>query len=179
MNAVRGSMATKASALAPANAKQPDETHILKLDGNLAYRLSLLNALVGKATSRVYGEEGLNTNQWKILSVLNSHEPLPAQSIAQLVTLDKAAISRTVQQLLKQGFVQRHLSPAGGATIEISMSVAGRCLYTSIAQRTAALQAVILQDIKEPERRALFKTLVCVEKRVRLVLKDRADSEES
>src|ERR1700728_704936 len=78
---------------------------ILRLDDNLAYRLSLVSSFMSKAVARVYSEAGISPAQWKILSILHDYQPIAAQSIALKTTLDKAAISRTVQQLLKQGLI--------------------------------------------------------------------------
>src|SRR3546814_6312609 len=62
-------------------------------------RLSMLNFLMVKATARIYTSKNLNAHQWKVLSVLYAHPPMPASDILKWVTLDKAAISRAVQQL--------------------------------------------------------------------------------
>jgi DNA-binding MarR family transcriptional regulator len=136
---------------------------ILDLDDNLAYRLSLLSFLVNKATSRIYNSAGLGTNHWKVLSVLNSYEPMTAQSIARWVTLDKVAISRTVRQLLELKLVDRKLHSMNGRLIEIKMTARGRRMYNAIAQQTATHQATLLQDVTVSDRRALFQTLRQIE----------------
>src|ERR1700683_4274896 len=105
----------------------------LRLDDNLAYRLSLVNSFMSKAVARVYSDAGISPAQWKILSILHDYQPIAAQSIALKTTLDKAAISRTVQQLLKQGLIVRDLASAHAVSIEIRMSPAGHRLYTSLA----------------------------------------------
>jgi DNA-binding MarR family transcriptional regulator len=147
--------------------RETAEPSLLKLEGNLAYRLSILNFLVGKATARIYGEADLTTNQWKILSILHGYAPMPALAIAKRVTLDKAAISRTVQQLLRLGLVQRNLRSSETSVIEISMTAAGRRLYARIGRRTAALQAELLKEIGESERRLLFGVFDRIEAEVR------------
>ena len=139
------------------------------LENNLAYRLSLLSFLVNTATSRIYNSAGLSTNQWKILSVLNAHEPMSAQAIERWVTLDKAAISRTVQQLLKLKLVHRRLHSTNARMIDIKMTARGRRMYDAIAQQTAAHQATLLQDVSGSDCRALFRGLKQIEEALRSV----------
>jgi DNA-binding MarR family transcriptional regulator len=140
---------------------------ILKLDENLAYRLSLLSFLVNKTTAKVYNGLGLSTHEWKIMSVLNAHAPMAGQAITQWVTLDKAAISRAIRLLLRKKLVQRKLTGFDARTIQISMTARGRSMYGAVARQTAALQSELLQDVSAEDLRTLFKVLRHVETRVR------------
>ena len=156
-------------AIPRAGAPAPDkaEPGLLRLEDNLAYRLSLLSFLVNKAAGQIYNGAGLSTHQWKILSVLNQHQPTSAQAMAQWVTLDKAAISRAVQQLLKMGLVRRKLHEVDARTIEISMTPRGQRTYNAIARRTAAFQAELLADIPDSEIRSVFSVLRRIEPKLR------------
>ena len=140
---------------------------ILRLDDNLAYRLSMVSSLMSKSVARVYSDAGLSPAQWKILNILHDHQPMTAQAIAQRTTLDKAAISRTVQQLLKQGLILRGLASAHTVSIEIRLSAAGHRLYTSLAVDAAKLQARVLDGIDEKSRAVLFEALSKVEQAAR------------
>jgi DNA-binding MarR family transcriptional regulator len=136
---------------------------ILRLENNLAYRLSRVGFLVNKAAGRIYNGAGLSTHQWKILSVLNDHQPMSAQAIAPWVSLDKAAISRAVQQLLKKGLVQRKLHAVDARSVEIRMTPRGQRQYAAVARRTAKLQADLLRDVPGSQIRALFAVLRQIE----------------
>jgi DNA-binding MarR family transcriptional regulator len=92
---------------------------------------------------------------------------MTAQTIAHWVSLDKAAISRAVQQLLKRGLVQRRLHSVDARTVEISMTARGLRVYAAIAHRTAALQAELLRDIAAEDREALFGVLRRIEATLR------------
>jgi DNA-binding MarR family transcriptional regulator len=166
-------MAARHAAAAPAaprlavNAGRTAKPDMLKLDANLAYRLSLLGFIVNKSTAKVYNGFGLSTHEWKIMSVLNAHAPMTGQAITQWVTLDKAAISRAIQLLLKKKLVQRKLTGFDARTVQIEMTARGRNRYGTIARHTAALQAELVQDVSEDDLRTLFKVLRQVEGRVR------------
>jgi len=140
---------------------------MLKLESNMAYRLSLLNFLVNKATARIYGAGGLSTHQWKVMSVLNTYEPMTALDIAQWVTLDKAAISRAIQLLLRQGLVERSLRANDARMVDVRMTREGRRVCADVGGKLAALQAALLQDVTEEQERTLFEVLKRVESKVR------------
>jgi DNA-binding MarR family transcriptional regulator len=145
------------------------ETHIsspLRLEDNLAYRLSLLSFRVNKTVAKVYNGHGLSTHEWKVMSVLHTHGPMTAQAILQWVTLDKAAISRAIQLLHKKDFIQRKLTGFDARTVQVSMTSRGRATYGAIARETAALQADILQDVNRADLRAFFNVLKLVEGRL-------------
>jgi DNA-binding MarR family transcriptional regulator len=140
---------------------------MLKLGDNLAYRLSFVSFLLNKATGRIFGAHGFSTHEWRVMSVLHTYAPMPAQAIAQWVSLDKAAISRAVQMLLKRGIVQRKLHSIDARTVEISITTRGSRLYAMAAQRTAALQAELLAGVPDAERDVLFDMLSQIEEKLR------------
>jgi DNA-binding MarR family transcriptional regulator len=152
---------------APGGSPVPDGPPALDLESNLAYRISMLNFLLGKATARVYGEEGLSSHQWKVLSVLNAYAPMPARAIEKWVTLDKAAISRTVRELLNRGLVERKLNSVDARTIEISLSQPGQALYSRVATQLAALQSHLFENVTKTEQRSIFSALDKVETKLR------------
>src|SRR5262245_14644935 len=145
-----------------AGASSAAASQMLKLESNMAYRLSLLNFLVNKATARIYGAAGLSTHQWKVMSVLNAYEPMTALDIAQWVTLDKAAISRAIQLLLQQGLVERSLHATDARMVNVKMTREGRRVYADVGRKLATLQAKLLEDVTEEQERALFDVLKSV-----------------
>lgn len=129
------------------------------LRDNLSYRLSIVGFLLGRRTSQLYAAHGLTVHQWKVLSVLYHHAPMPAVEIERWVTLDKAAISRAVAQLLRAGLVERQLRAADGRTADILLTDAGRGLSERISAATAALQDSLMQALPPGEQRRFFEAL--------------------
>jgi DNA-binding MarR family transcriptional regulator len=158
---------TAAATAAERSAAGGAKTEMLKQDAKLAYRLSLLSFIVNKSTAKVYNGFGLSMHEWKVMSVLNAHAPMTGQAITQWVTLDKAAISRAIQLLLRKKLVQRKLTGFDARTVQINMTARGRSIYGTIARHTAALQADLVHDVSEADLRTLFKVLRQVEGRVR------------
>src|SRR3954462_14938155 len=109
------------------------------LDTNLSYRISILHSLLGKLTTRIYASRGLTSHQWKVLSILYNWPPMPAVRITNLVTLDKAAISRGIAGLLNKKHAHRYLDDASGM-IFVALTDLGRSTYRAMALEMAHLQ---------------------------------------
>lgn len=129
------------------------------LRDNLSYRLSIVGFLLGRRTSQLYAAHGLTVQQWKVLSVLYHHAPMPAVEIERWVTLDKAAISRAVAQLLRAGLVERRLRAGDGRTADILLTTAGQAVSDRITTATAALQDSLMQALPPGEQRRFFEAL--------------------
>jgi hypothetical protein len=79
-------------------------------------------------------------HQWKVMSVLYGVATMPAFEVAKYVTLDKAAISRAVRQLLELGFAERALRQSDARRIDVSLTRKGRACYARMAAQIARLQ---------------------------------------
>jgi DNA-binding MarR family transcriptional regulator len=108
-----------------------------KVGINISARLGLLaGSLVTTATS-TYGRLGLGSIGAKVLLALEC-EPIKAVKVCQLVGVDRAAVSRTVQVLTAEGLVSR---------------TEGRGAYLSLTQRGAELCRGIKAVTYEREER--------------------------
>jgi DNA-binding MarR family transcriptional regulator len=122
---------------------------------NLSYRLSIIHALLGRRTAFIYTSRQLTSHQWKVLSVLYSWPPMPAARITELVTLDKAAISRAVTDLIKRGLADRKLLPESGV-INVVLTPAGGDMYRAMMREMHDVQKEIFGGLKDRERTVLF-----------------------
>jgi len=139
----------------------------LPLHANLSYRLSIIGFLLGRQTSQLYARHSLGVQEWKVLSVVFHHGPLPAVEIEGWVTLDKSAISRAVAQLLQAGLVKRRPRADDARAADILLTPAGRRLSRRITDKTEALQTRLLEAIPTADRQRLFDTLDALEAALR------------
>ena len=129
---------------------------------NFSYRISVIHALLGRHTTGIYASRQLTSHQWKVLSVLFSWPPMPAARITELVTLDKAAISRAVAGLIKRGLADRKLRPASGV-IHVVLTAAGAGTYRAMLREMHKLQKELFKNLKKPDRTMLFDILDKIE----------------
>lgn len=136
------------------------------LDTNLSYRVSILNSLLGKLTTEIYASRRLTSHQWKVLSILYNWPPMPAVRITNMVTLDKAAISRGVSGLLDLKLARRYLDNESGM-IFIALTELGRAMYRSMASEMADLQRKVFDKVRDAEQNSFFMTLDKIEHALR------------
>jgi DNA-binding MarR family transcriptional regulator len=144
----------------------PDAPVQSTLDTNLSYRISILHSLLGKLTTRIYAARGLTSHQWKVLSILYNWPPMPAVRITNLVTLDKAAISRGVSGLLRLKLARRYLDNASGM-IFIALTDAGRATYRAMAAEMSHLQRELFVNVPDSKQKLFFETVRDIEHRLR------------
>jgi DNA-binding MarR family transcriptional regulator len=162
-------MNTAPKTKARAKVSKPKGAGILKLEDNLSYRLSILNFLMSRVANRIYGAEGLTSQQWRVLSILYYSGPLSASDITKWVALDKAAISRAVSQLMKLGLAERALrgQAEDARIVDVTASKEGCRLYVKMARQMAAFQADLLADFDEEQVRTLFALIDQLETKLR------------
>lgn len=139
---------------------------VLKLEENLAYRVSMLAFALGKAVAQIYTQEGLTAHQWKVMSVLCHYAPLRASQIENFVTLDKSAISRNLQALVAAGCVRRMPDPDHGKAAHVEPTPLGRRMHARIAHETMALQRTLLEPFTADEVNGLFRAIGILETRL-------------
>jgi DNA-binding MarR family transcriptional regulator len=87
---------------------------------------------------------------------------MPAARITELVTLDKAAISRAVAGLIKRGLADRKLRPASGV-IHVVLTAAGAETYRAMLREMQKLQHQLFKNVQKPDRAMLFDILDKIE----------------
>jgi DNA-binding MarR family transcriptional regulator len=137
------------------------------LGTNLSYRISILHSLLGKLTTGIYASRGLTSHQWKVLSILYYWPPMPAVRIINLVTLDKAAISRGVAGLLNLKLAHRYLDNDSGM-IFIALTDLGRTTYRSMAAEMAHLQRDVFANLGVSKQKLFFSILDEIEHALRV-----------
>lgn len=122
-----------------------------------------------------YAAYGLTTHQWKVLSVLHQHAPMPASSIRPWVTFDKSAISRAVRQLEALRLITRRLA---GHKIDLVLTKKGRQLADDVALRIAAIQEQVMRGVPKPQAELFMSTVELLERELKAVVGSGAAQEE-
>ena len=133
---------------------------------NLSYRISIIHSLLGRRTTRIYASRRLTSHQWKVLSVLYTWPPMHAARIVELVTLDKASISRAVTGLIKRGLATRKSRPASAA-VSVVLTPAGTKMYRAMEQELDEIQREAFRTLKEREQTSFFDIIDEIEAALR------------
>lgn len=133
---------------------------------NLSYRISIIHSLLGRRTTEIYASRRLTSHQWKVLSVLYTWPPTHAARIVELVTLDKASISRAIAGLIKRGLATRKTEPASGA-ISVVPTPAGTRMYRAMEQELDEIQREAFRTLTQREQTAFFDIIDQIEAALR------------
>ena len=132
----------------------------LDLEHFLPYRLSVLSNTVSAALAGAYARRfGLTIPQWRVVAVLARTPGLSAAGVAERTAMDKVAVSRAVNGLVRAGRLRRGLASADRRRSVLTLSARGRHVYERIIPLALAYERRLLAELS-PEERSQFDALL-------------------
>lgn len=132
----------------------------LTLEQRITYRFAIISKrLTGSLAAMHKSKYGLNVNGWKVMTVVGRFGPLAAFEVAKFVSLDPDKVTRTVDQLVKQGYILRRQDKVDRRRISLSLSARGRKVHDEIEQVRCALEIEFLSVLDRSELSGLYATL--------------------
>ena len=132
----------------------------LELERFLPYQLSVLANTISQAIAREYAERfGLAVTEWRVLAVLGRYAGLSAVEVAERTAMDKVAVSRAVNSLLKAGRLKRGLHADDRRRSVLALSAKGRKVYDEVAPMALRYERELLAVLSAEERGWLERIL--------------------
>ena len=132
----------------------------LKLNGFLPYQLSVLSNRISGLIAHAYDVRfGLKIPEWRVIAVLGEAPGLTASALAQRTAMDKVAVTRAVQRLVKKGQVRRSASQSDGRVTHLSLTAKGRRVYAEVAPVALGYEASITEVLTAEERQVLERVV--------------------
>jgi DNA-binding MarR family transcriptional regulator len=132
----------------------------LKLDAFLPFRLSVASNLVSDVIADSYKSLfGLKIPEWRALALIGETDGITQLEVASRSRLDKVTVSRATIALSARGLVARKQHPSDGRSQLLTLTPAGRDLYSKIVPEALALERQIFAGIAESELQNFIKTL--------------------
>lgn len=94
---------------------------------------------------------GVNLVRWRVLFMLHTVGESTQKELVELTGLDGWSITRAVQPLEAEGYLERRLDPTDNRLTLVRLSPKGRAFYTKLKRRGDAFLAHALEGIKEEE----------------------------
>jgi DNA-binding MarR family transcriptional regulator len=133
---------------------------VLRLEGFLPYRLSVLANRVSAAIAQDYAERfDMTAPEWRTMAALGEHPGLSAAEVAIFTEQDKVAVSRAVARLIEAGRLTRSTAPEDRRRSVLRLSAAGQRIYRQIVPVARAHEANLVAALSPEERRQLDKLL--------------------
>ena len=142
----------------------------LHLDKFVPYRLSVLSNTVSMSLARAYAREfNLSIPEWRVIAVLARYPDLSAVEVAERTAMDKVAVSRAVQSLLRSKRLARSYDREDRRRSVLRLSTSGRSVYTRIAPLALQYEHKLLVSLTASERRSLDRLMATLLKRAQLM----------
>ena len=139
----------------------------LQLQHFLPYRLSVLSNNVSSLLASLYTEKfGISIPEWRTVAVLGEEPGLTSTQIAMRVAMDKVAVTRAVQNLIKKQLVLRSSSQADGRVSHLNLTAKGQRVYDEVVPIALKFEREIWGALAPEEQSYWVKLLSKMEQRV-------------
>jgi DNA-binding MarR family transcriptional regulator len=102
---------------------------------------------------------GLGVPEWRLLAFLHENGRSVAGEIASRTWMDKAQISRVLEQLIERGLVKREADPQHRQRLLVELTAKGKRLHAQAFEATRRMQSALLMSLSVSERKGLYAAL--------------------
>jgi DNA-binding MarR family transcriptional regulator len=128
----------------------------MKLHEFTPYRLSVLTNRISSLIARAYTDRfGISIPQWRVIAVLGEESGITATEVVRRTAMDKVAVSRAVQGLVKRGHVRRFASQQDGRVAKLRLTRKGQRIYDEITPLALGYEEAVLDPLTGAERNHL------------------------
>ena len=133
----------------------------LYLEEFLPYQLSYLTNLVSQDLASLYTEQfGIAHTEWRVMAVLGVTSGVSAAYVAEKTAMDKVAVSRAINGMIKRGLIDREFSNDDKRRSELALSETGLKKYQKIVPLVREYEKNLLKQLDEKEKQALNAILL-------------------
>ena len=109
------------------------------LDSYLFYWIGQIDNLYKRAILDALRPLRINLAWWRTLAVLTERGPQTVSDLARITVIERTALTRVIDQMVKRGFVQRRIRSGDRRVVEIHLAVEGRALHRRILPESRAV----------------------------------------
>ena len=103
-----------------------------RLEDHLFFHFTRILALRTRALNARLRVHGLDYPRWRVLAVLNEHSGATMGRLAELTSVDRTTLTRTLGLMEKAGLVARQERQSDRRSLSISLTVKGQRLFARI-----------------------------------------------
>jgi DNA-binding MarR family transcriptional regulator len=115
------------------------------------------NKLSNSASQLYLPRFGISLTDWRVLAFFEVHPWTTAAQACLSMDFDKAAVSRSVGLLQREGYLKSR--PRGLRKIEYSTTATGKTLYKKMLRVALAREEALLTGLSSAERETLIRLL--------------------
>lgn len=105
---------------------------------------------------------GLRVPEWRALAALYARRLCTMSELADLATIDRTTLSRTIDRMQEAGWLERHADDADMRVTRLALTAAGRRMFDRIWPTVERLNAVALEGLSRTDIASLYRILACM-----------------
>lgn len=126
---------------------------ILILEDFLPYRLSVLSNTVSRGIADLYAERfNLTIPAWRVMAILGRFSGLSAGEVAERTAMDKVAVSRAVNHLIKQDLLAREFADEDRRRSILALTDKGWSVYREVVPLALKMEKDLLASLSAEEQ---------------------------
>ena len=129
------------------------------LSRSTGYLVSRVGAFAQKRFAERIGTLGLTTRMWGALNVLEAEQPITQQALAKAIESDPSSMVATIDQLERQGLVERRPHPSDRRAHALHMTASGERTLRQARMLSREAQEELLGPLDGDERRQLHELM--------------------
>jgi DNA-binding MarR family transcriptional regulator len=104
-------------------------------------------------------KRGMTLTHWRVLAFLNETDGLGVSALGDRTVTDQSTLSRALQQMERQGLVERLANSADNRFVEVHVTTRGKVLFAEILPLALQLRDRALDGLAEADRERLLDLL--------------------
>ncbi|HWI36074.1 MAG TPA: MarR family winged helix-turn-helix transcriptional regulator [Burkholderiales bacterium] len=129
------------------------------LDSHVFYWLTQVIGARDRELTQGLREFGLRVPEWRALAALYARQRCTMSELAELATIDRTTLTRTVDRMQAAGWLSRLADGDDMRVTRLELTAAGRKLFDRVWPTAQRLNELALAGLSKPEIQQLHKTL--------------------
>jgi DNA-binding MarR family transcriptional regulator len=102
---------------------------------------------------------GLRVPEWRVLAALYARRLCTMSDLAELATIDRTTLTRTIDRMAEAGWLERRADEADMRVTRLALTAAGRRMFDRIWHEVEKLNALALEGLSKAEIQQLQSIL--------------------
>ncbi len=129
-------------------------------DANLMpYALNRLVGVMNKKWLMTLRRKGLTIPRWQVLSILSARQGFRIQDLADMIAVDQPVLTRVVDQMVRDGLVERHVNPIDSRSRLVKISDQGLAIFLSLLPDAEKFVETLFGNLAEQEKATMMNML--------------------
>jgi len=129
------------------------------LDRHVFYWLTQVIGARDRELTQGLREFGLRVPEWRVLAALYARQKCTMSELADLATIDRTTLTRTVDRMQDAGWLSRLSDSEDMRVTRLALTAAGRKLFDKIWPTVARLNELALAGLSKADVQLLHKLL--------------------